>query len=262
MIGILRAQALLLTTVGLFAQQSQSPSSVNLSKASDGTKTLGIHNVSFLTANSLLLRKTTDSKRIIGEKGMEGLVAVEAWPLETDLRQKPLYAIKVTGADAQIFDFSLLAVSRGLEETEWWSVYKLGTGQHLFDTYVPLVSFSTAREVMKTRYAGLEIPPDHTKDTRLKQPKVIAVLTYASADHVMHEWLLTCDDPKRAQLLKSYSDVTRRLSVGDQTLTLGFRENYPSPANPIDIVIPIAGDDLDIAHASLPPRIHLTSWRR
>ena len=78
----------------------------------------------------------------------------------------------------------------------------------------------------------------------------------------MHEWLLTCDDPKRAQLLKSYSDVTRRLSVGDQTLTLGFRENYPSPANPIDIVIPIAGDDLDIAHASLPPRIHLTSWRR
>ena len=49
---------------------------------------------------------------------------------------------------------------RGLEEVAWWSVYRLGTGQHLFDTYVPVVSFSISREIMELRYVGLEVPPD------------------------------------------------------------------------------------------------------
>jgi len=93
---------------------------------------------------------------------------------------------------------------------DWWSVCRLGTGQHLFDTYVPLVSFSISKEFVITRYIGLNVPPDDTSDTRLKQPNVFALLTYASADRVLREALLTCDD---AQLFRSYADVTRSVSM-------------------------------------------------
>ena len=155
---------------------------------------------------------------------------------------------------------SLLAVSRGLEETEWWSVYKLGSGQHLFDTYVPLLSFSISRETVTTRYVGLEVPPDDTKDARLKQPNVVGVLIYASEDRLIREALVACDDPKRAQLLRSYADTTRTLSYVDGALKLSFSQNYPSPPNPVDLRIPLHHDDLDLKHAQLPPRMHVTPY--
>jgi len=53
----------------------------------------------------------------------------------------------------------------------------LGSGQHLFETYVPLLSFSISRETVTTRYVGFEAPGDDTNDTRLKQPNVVGVLT-------------------------------------------------------------------------------------
>ena len=74
-------------------------------------------------------------------------------------------------------------------------------GAVLFDTYVPLVSFSIARDTVATRYAGLEVATDDSKDTRITEPHVVAVVSYASADKIVREALLTCDDPKRASLL-------------------------------------------------------------
>ena len=85
----------------------------------------------------LLLRKTTRSKQVLGEIGMEATVRLEAWRLGEDPRRKPFYTVTVTGEDGRTIDDALFVVSRGLEETEWWSVYKLGSGQHLFDTYAP-----------------------------------------------------------------------------------------------------------------------------
>ena len=180
----------------------------------------------------LLLRKTTRSKQVLGEIGMEATVRLEAWRLGEDPRRKPIYTVTVTGEDGRTIDDALFVVSRGLEETEWWSVYKLGSGQHLFDTYAPLLSFSISRKTVKTRYVGFEAPPDDTSDARLKQPDVVGVLTYASEGRVIREVLLTCDDPRQAQLLRSYADTPVRL------------------------------DDLDLAHAQLPPRMRLSSWRR
>ena len=132
--NIIRVQALLFTAVGMLAQQSQSPSTGNLSKASDGTKTLEIHNVSFLSTNSLLLRKTTNSKHVLGDKGVEGTVAVEAWPLGTDPRQKPLYAVKAAGTDAQIVDYSKYPDLKG--QWERFAVRGLA-GQPSFDQTKP-----------------------------------------------------------------------------------------------------------------------------
>ena len=259
------------------AVQTGSPSTVQITTSATGDKTVEIQNVSYQVSWSgvpgrpkderLLLRKQTHSKQILGEKGIESAVVLEAWPLGTDTKFKPVYSVKATGTDGQVVEGALFVVSRGLDDVEWWSVYKLGTGQHLFDTYVPLLNFSISRETLTTRYAGLDVPSDDVKDARLKQPKVIGVLTYASEDRVIREWLLTCDDPKRAQLLRSYADTTRKLTLAErapnsQILTLSFRENFPSPANPIDLIVPIASDDLDVAHAQLPAQFHLSAWRR
>jgi len=116
----------------------------------------------------LVLRKTSRSKYIIGDIGFEATTTVEAWPLGTDLKQKPLYSVTQTGNDCRTVDEALLVFARGTEEVNWWSVHQSGTGRHLFDTVVPLLGFSTSRETLTQRYAGLEVPEDDTKDARLR----------------------------------------------------------------------------------------------
>jgi hypothetical protein len=263
--------------------QAQASSTVNYS-ASSGT--IDIRNVAYeVTATStpghphqewVLLRKTIQSKEVIGDIGVEGTVTVEAWPLGTDIRQKPLYSVSESGTEVQTVDADLFVVDRRTEEVSWWSVHNLGTGRRLFDTYVPLVSFSIARDTVTTRYVGLEIPEDDNKDKRLTEPHVVAVVAYASADKIVREALLTCDDPKRASLLRSLADSTQMLSDIEtppdtsrnkdapprHSLKLSIHQDYPSPPTPIEIDIPITRDDLDLANAKLPPGLHLTAWKR
>ena len=80
------------------------------------------------------------------------------------------------------------------------------------------------------RYAGLEVPEDNHKDARLREPHVVAVLSYASDAKVIREALITCDDVKQAALLRSFADETRMLADnGGKSLRLTFTQNYPSP---------------------------------
>lgn len=246
---------------------TESPSTFDLRFAADGSESVEIRNSSHEVTGTqvpgrpagerLLLRKTTHSKQFLGDIGVEATVTLEAWRLGADPRQKPLYTLTVAGTDGRSLDNALFIVSRGLEETQWWSVYKLGSGEHLFDTYVPLVSFSISRETVTTRYAGLEVPGDDTSDARLKQPNVVGRLSYASEDRIVRAAVVTCDDPKQAALLRSYADATRVLSFSDGTLRVTFSQNYPSPANTVEVRIPVRRDDLDLTHAQLPPRLHL-----
>src|SRR5258706_5966088 len=202
--------------------QAQSVSSFSYDVAKDGAETIEVVNTTYEISTNvpgrapselLVLRKVTRSKEVLGDIGVEGAITLETWPLGADLKQKPLYTVTATGVDAKTVDNALWVVARGLEEVEWWSAYKLGTGQHLFDTYVPLLSFSISRAELTIRYVGLEVPPDDTTDSRLKDPHVVAVLTYASAERVIREALITCDDPKRASWLRSFADETRTVSV-------------------------------------------------
>ena len=271
---------LLLFAAGLACAQSrpakpfhaEGSSTAGYTIAADGSETVEIRNVSFeITgtqvpgrppAERLLLRKTTNSKQVIGDIGMQASVTLDAWRLGDDPHHAPLYTLTAAGGEGHAIDSALFVISRGLEETEWWSVYKLGSGQHLFDTYIPLVSFSISRETVKERYVGFEVPPDDTTDARLKQPDVIGVLTYASEDRVIREALFTCDDPKQAQLLRSYADITRTLVWAEHMLKLSFSQNYPSAPNTVELRIPLHGDDLDLSHAQLAPKLHVTAWHR
>jgi hypothetical protein len=266
--------------------QAQSSSSINATTAADGSQIVEIQNVTYEITGTgihgrppnerLVLRKTIHSKEVVGDIGVDAKVTLEAWPFGTDLQQKPLYTLTQTGTDGNTLYPDLFVTDRRLEEVQWWSVHKLGNGQHLFDTYVPVLSFSISREVVTSRYAGLEVPPDDAKDARLKEPHVVGVITYASADHVIREALLTSDDPAQAKLLRSYFGSTWTLKLVEgaasagrgkaseppRSLKLSLSQNYPSPPGTIEVTIPIAGDDLDLTHAILPPRLHVAAWKR
>jgi len=277
-----RSLAILLACTPVAFAQSAKPlarteatSHLNFTEATDGSRTIAIRNVTYEIATNvpgwppaqlLLLRKTVQSKEVLGDIGVDATVALEAWKLGDDPRQKPLYTVHAAGTEGHTLDNAIFVVSRGLEEVDWWSVYKLGSGQHLFDTYVPVVSFSISRDTVATRYAGLEVPPDDIQDARLKRPNVIAVLTYASGERVIREALLTANDAKQAALLRSFADESRTLSIEERPaarlLKIRFSDNYPSAPNPRDVLIPIKGDDLDLAGANLPPGVHVAVWNR
>ncbi|HTM50423.1 MAG TPA: hypothetical protein VL285_17135 [Bryobacteraceae bacterium] len=214
----------------------------------------------------LVLRKTARSKQIVGDKGSEAEVTVEAWPLGADVRQKPVYKISIEGVGARTAGNAVLVVDRGVEEVMWWSVYRLGDGRKLFDTYVPLLEFSITNDVQTPRYVGYEAPPDDTADARLREPQVVGVLTYASATRVIREALITCDDPRRARELRSYWDQTRTLSLlpgRPPAIHLAFSSNDPGkPPVVVELTAGIAGDDLDVAHAKPPAGLRVAAWRR
>lgn len=210
----------------------------------------------------LVLRKTTRTKQVLDEVGMEAATTIEAWPLGVALKEKPLYSIAVQGVDPLTVNNELFVVARGLEGVGWWSVYKLGNGERLFDTYVPVRHFSISRDTQTLRYVGLEVPPDDVADSRLKAPNVVGVLTYASAERVIREGLITCEDSKLAQILRSYADATRAIEFTAGSLRLSISQNYPSPPKTISIVVPVTQDDLDLARSQTPAGLHIVAWTR
>jgi hypothetical protein len=244
----------------------------------DGEKIIDTTNVAYELADDsapgrpsdsrLVLRSTMRSKEVLGDEGVDATVTLEAWPLGADLQGKPRYAVKVSGIGAQTVEGDIWVVDRATDpDMRWWSVYNLATGRHVFDTYVELLRFSISRETVAERYAGLEAPPDNTNEARLKDPHVAGVLVYAAAEKVLREALITCDDPQLAMLLRSYADSSHQLALvegatGEQALRVTISVDYPSPPKRTVISVPIAKDDLDVAHADLPAGIHMAAFRR
>ncbi len=269
----MRAILLMAAAASLCAQpvvHVQSPSSLSLENK-DGGQILEITNSNFEVTGDviglpnnerLVLRTITHSKQFVGDEGEEALTTVEAWPFGSNLQQKPLYSVTASGEDRRTINDEVFQILRGLEEVEWWSVYRLATGEHLFDTYVPLVSFSISRDTVTNRYVGLEVPEDNAADKRLREPHVVSVLTYASAERVLHEALITSDDPKQAVLLRSLADSSRSVTYSAHTVRIAITEDYPSPPNTATITIPIVHDNLDLAHVQAPPHVHVASWQR
>ena len=161
---------------------------------------------------------------------------------------------------------ALLVFSRGVEEVNWWSIYRLRDGRRLFDTYTPLLEFSITSMVQTPRYAGFEAPPDDAADARLNEAHVVGVLTYASEEKVIREALITCDNPRRAKELRSYWDQTRTLSFiegSPPSIRVSFSSNDPGkPPVRVDVTVDIAKDDLDLADAKPAAGLRVVAWRR
>ena len=99
-----------------------------------------------------MLCRTTRLKQILGDKGGDATVA---WRLGADLGQLPLYAITTEGTGVHATGNALLVFARGVEEVNWWSIYRLRDRRRLFNTYVPLLAFSITSMVQTARYAAL-----------------------------------------------------------------------------------------------------------
>ena len=249
----------------------QSTSSIKY-RVDNSSKTIDIHNVTYDVVGPgipgrpaqemLVLRKTTTTSQVVDEVGGEANTTVEAWPLGTDVKEKPLYVITTSGETPITLHGEVVVISRGIEDVDWWSVYRIGTGQHLFDTYAPVATASISREIRTMRYAGLEVPPDDATDSRLKAANVIAILTYASGARVLREVLITNDDAKAAQIMRSYFDATRVVEFDGKSIRITIRENYPSTAGPVTIEVPVTNDDLDLSQSRVPAGMRLADWRR
>jgi len=255
--------------------QSQASSSIAYRSDKDG-ETVEIANVAWQVTGTdipgrprnerLVLRTTARERQVLGDIGSDAKVTVEAWPMGADLQAKPLYSVTQTGLEAHTLENALLQFARGTEEVEWWSVHQLGTGKHLFDTYVPAVNFSTSRELFISRYGALDVPPDDAADARLKEPHIVAVLIYASAEKVIREALITADDVNRATELRSYADTRRTLTLRESpsfppVLRIRFLSNGKVEEQTL-LEVPIAKDDLDLAAATVPAGLHVKAWKR
>ena len=94
---------------------------------------------------------------------------------------------------------------------------------------------------------------------------MVAVLTYASAERVLREALITSDDPKQAQSLRSFADASRSLTLVEasaRALKISISQNYPSAPATVSLMVPIVRDDLDLAHAQLPAHLHTRTRMR
>ncbi len=91
---------------------------------------------------------------------------------------------------------------------------------------------------------------------------MVGVITYASGQGVIREALVMSDDLKQAADLRSFADESWTMSYVARSLRIVFTQNYPSPASPVTVTIPITRDDLDLTRAQLPPHVHIAAWKR
>lgn len=261
--------ALLAASLGmLYAQSTARSESTIVQKVEHGDSVVEIRNTGFELAGKLVLRKTVQSREVIGDKGLESEVTLAAWPLGSDLaKKKPLYEVKSAGTDARTRNGEIWILENAADpDVPVWSVYTLATGRRLFRSHVPPLEFGVSQADGTLRYAGIEVPPDDAEDPRLRSRNVVAVLSYSAADHVIRETILTCEDPARAAELRSYFDEERTLEttdrVGGRYLRVTFRGSYPNRPDEKVITIPITKSGLDLAHAAMPPGFHLSFWER
>jgi hypothetical protein len=198
-----------------------------------GEEAVAIRNVGYEVAGRLVLRKTEQTRRVMGEKGTEASTVLEAWPLGSDLKVKPAYSLKVAGIDGRVMNDQLFIVTRGLEDVAWWSVYRLADGKPLFDTHLPILPF-------EDRYAGLDVPADG--DPRLKDGRLIGIVNIATAERVIRRVELRCDDVHRARLLRSYWDVNRTLTYSADRKELAVTIRDAAPA--LIIQVPLEGAEV------------------
>ena len=110
-----------------------------------------------------------------------------------------------------------------------------------------MLRFSITPEVQTMRYAGLDVPADDIADARLKEPHVLAVVTYAGEEGILRELLLTHTSPQGARELRSYADITHTLALIEKPsrrLRIGFKANQRGAAT-VEVTEPFKVDDLD-----------------
>jgi hypothetical protein len=266
--------ALLLLAPFLFAQPSRpfsdrAASSIAYSGGKEEEQAVETVNVAYRYFGFPPLRtvrSTVRTREVFGVKGFEGSVTLEAWPFGAQLSNKPLYTIAVTGLGFSVENRELWQVDREVDGNHpWWSIYTISTGRHLFDTTAELLSFRFDLAGGPYRYAGAYSMLSDSADARLRDPHAICLLTYASAEAVLRQVLISATDPDFARGLGSVDDTSIKLSLAGSgaksQLRLAFEYDWPSSPHRLTILFPFVNGNLDVTHAQLPLGLHAAVFR-
>lgn len=197
-------------------------------------------------ARRLLLRLEVASSEFAAPNGDER-VRLDAWPLEgaPDLKRRPLYTLTVPGRAATIDPDGTLTVERGGRH----SAYALGNAAWLYDSDVPVATFTGAGE--RKRVVALAVADDDLG------AGATGVLAYASAERAIRRLVIAAADPMRGRALRTAVALTRpvtRIDDGSERVL-----EVPLPAGTLRI--PFVGDDLAIERAEIPDGLSLAEIR-
>ena len=66
---------------------------------------------------------------------------------------------------------------------------------------------------------------------------------------------------RRCDLSRTPAGAVTSVDTPAQALKISISQNYPSAPATVTIVVPIVRDDLDLAHAQMPPHLHMADER-
>lgn len=192
----------------------------------------------------LLMRLEVRNPDVFANSRGEGRVRLDAWPMDdaVDLKKPAAYTIIAPGTVANIDDDAILMVERGTRR----SAYSLANGTWLFDADAPTTRFAQDNE--RQRYVALAVADDEWPAGS------VAVLTYASNQGPIRRLLIGTTDPARARMLKLSVPLTRPVARHEDATARVVE--LPLAAGLIRI--PMNGDDLDLAKATLPAGMKTT----
>src|SRR5258708_7095129 len=164
---------------------------------------------------------STFSYDVVDDQQIIAITNVTYQPLDPyfpDRKQSQRLGLRTTPRTKSVID------EIGIEGSVTVDAWPLGTGLDR----PPLHSVKQEAVAVARRFVGFEVPPDDAADPRLREPHVIGVLTYAAAERVIRESLVTCDAPDRAAVYRSYADETRELVLQTGAVPVATKgKEYP-----------------------------------
>jgi hypothetical protein len=202
------------------------------------------HMVSVAVAGEPRPRRLLLRQQATGGDRADGRVRVDAWPADSvsELRKPPLYTIRAVGTVAAIGDDGMLWTERGGRRSAW----SLSSGDWLFDADVPPSTFTLDGE--RPRLGALSAADDDFS------PKGVATISYAAPGRLIRRVLLIADDPIRAHMLRATVSASRLTARPDEA---GGGRTFELALAAGPVRVPLKGDDLDLAAATLPAGLRL-----
>ena len=161
----------------------------------------------------LILDMRAATRETQGEKGIQGTVEITARVAD---RQMPLlYSFRLP-ARASSFDESGL-IAADLDDCCAFhrDYYDAATGERLFGSTVPIASLALEGPLFKRRVAAFVARMDGNEEHSAWGDDAVGLVTYAAADRVIQQVLVSAADPMMARRLRSLDDERTALAWVD-----------------------------------------------
>jgi hypothetical protein len=177
-------------------------------------------------------------------------------------RELPLlYSLRLIARAAALNESGLIAADLGDCCTLHRGYYDAATGERLFESTVPIASLTLEGLRFKRRVAAFVTKMDGNKDHAAWGDNAIGLISYAAADRVIRQVLVTAEDATVARRLRSLDDELTALAwvdgrTGTPIVTVPergavqpqLRLHYATSG--IEVKIPLESDDFVLTEAA------------